>query len=207
MTIQTAKLLPSVAAWGLLQLAILGIGAGGFPLWAHHPLPRESLGFQEMLCGQTLLIAMLFPVLTGSVWAVVLNLLLVVPFDELSGLLSVMTQATIFEGFACVALWMIGLAGWRRMLKSENQQLVGSMTALLFTAGGVLMDYLHWEKSLAEDQGASFRAISLLARLCSPAGLSSPATWALAGSPLILFVVVGIPSTLIARMRMLRKKA
>jgi len=146
-------------------MAILGIGACGFPLWAHHPLPRESLAFPELLCGQILILSMLFPILTQIGWLLAINLALMVPFDELAGLLSNTPQTIIAKCGCSVGLWMVGLAGWRMALKDYRSYLFVIMVALLFTAGGAVADYLRWEATAAAGIN-HFSAISFLPNLC-----------------------------------------
>src|ERR1039457_1137742 len=87
----------SVFIWGLLNAAILAIGAAGLPLWAHHPFPRESLAFHEIICGQLLLGALLFPILARTPWTLAINLAFILPMNELGGFLSNLSQGQILQ--------------------------------------------------------------------------------------------------------------
>ena len=51
---------------------------------------------------------------------------LMLPIDELGGLLSNLDQIGMVRCYACVAIWMIGLGIWRHLLKSERHQLIGN---------------------------------------------------------------------------------
>jgi hypothetical protein len=214
----------SVAIWALVQLALLGIGATGFPLWAHHPLPRESLALPELLCGQILIIAMLFPLLGISAWAIAINLMLMLPFDALAGLLSSTPRVSMLRGFGAAGLWLLGLTGWRRFLDrsspgsdhpagalfSESKQCPRGTTAtrnrfnhlvvtaaLLFTAGGAIWDYLRWEAALSDGRGGSFTALSILPQTCHFLGENTWLAWLECATPLLLLLSVVIFSTLL----------
>lgn len=191
------QMLASVATWGLLQLALLGIGATGVPLWAHHPLPRESPALPVLLCGQVLVIAMLFPPLGESIWAIVINLVLMLPFDALAGLLSNSPRMAMLRGFGAVGMWLLGLTAWRRILGDSrwNQSIVTG--ALLFSAGGAMWDYLRWEAALADGRGSSFSALSILPGICHLLGENRVLVWLECAAPLLLLLPVAILSTLL----------
>jgi len=171
------KQLLSAAIWGFIQLGLLGIGASGFPLWAHHPLPHESLSLPVLLCGQTIFISLLFPAIVPTIPTLAMGLLLMIPMDELAGMLSNTPQPAISRGFACVGVWMIGLGGWNWIARDSKKQLVVSGLGILLTAGGAVLDYLRWEASTTVGRSSDFYPISILPRLCKFTAGESAMPW------------------------------
>jgi hypothetical protein len=163
---QPSKHLPAIATWGFIQVALLGIGASGFPLWAHHPFPRESAALPVLLCGQVLLIGILFPNFVFDAKGLAVASALMFPLDELAGLLSSSPQTIVCMGYACGLLWMVGVVAWGRMLTGPRKQIVVAMLLTLMTAGGAVFDYLRWEASAIEGKAGRFSPISLLPNLC-----------------------------------------
>jgi hypothetical protein len=190
--IQTGNLISirAVLAWGCLNLTLLGIGAAGLPLWAHHPFPRESLTIEVLMCGQTLLASMLFPLLARTRWTLAINLAFLLPIDELGGLLSNWDQFPILKCGLCVGAWMFGLGMWRFVVKSEETRLAIIAAATCFTAGGAVLDYLRWEVSASNNQSASFMPFSLLPAMCVLH--FNPITWVEAMLPMMLATMVWV---------------
>ncbi len=217
MTIQTDKIAPAsntggnaggagavvlpVAVWGFLQLGLLAIGACGYPLWAHHPLPRESLSLQVLICGQILLSSMLFPTLLASEWAILINMVLVLPMEELAGLLSHADQLTILTCSGIVMLWMLGLASCARLLKSYRDYPLLISLGMLLSAGGCVLDYLRWEASASGAAASHFAPLSLVCRVCVADLLNTPATWLSASLTLLAVWTAHFTSTLLHRKR------
>jgi hypothetical protein len=189
---QPDKQILSVIVWGLLQLSILGIGASGFPLWAHHPFPRQSLALQEMLVSQTLLIALLFPGLISKPWHLGIALVLMLPMDELAGSMSSSSQACIWMGFVCVGVWMAGVGGWALLLKDSASQIAIAGLATIVTAGGAILDYLRWEAAASNGQSSAFSPISMLPKLCQSIETHTAVPCIQASFPAIALVVVRV---------------
>jgi hypothetical protein len=187
--VQTDKQFLRLLAWGILQLAILGIGASGFPLWAHHPFPRESLALQEMLVGQAIILAGLFPVLMDRPRDVVIATALMIPMDQLAGLLSNSPQISIWSGFGCLTLWLVGLGGWAVFLKESGRQTLVTGLAMLLLIGGGILDYLRWETAATNGQSSAFLPISLLPHLYWGVKGPSARLWIQAGMPLAALTV------------------
>jgi hypothetical protein len=175
----------SVLAWGAVNLALLTIGAAGLPLWAHHPFPRESLAFYELICGQTLLVSMLFPLLAQTRWTLAINLAILLPMDELGGLLSTLDQAGILRCWFCVGIWVAGLGVCSRLLDLERRKLAVVALASCMTAGGAVVDYLRWEAAAINSQSNSFAPVSLLPCLCDLVLHFNPKPWIWAAIPAI----------------------
>jgi len=176
----------SVCTWGFLNLALLGIGAAGFPLWAHHPYPREALSIYVLICGQTLLASMLFPLLAETRGTLAINVAIVLPFDELAGLLSNLDQILIFRCGLLAGTWLAGLGAWRFWLKSERTRMAAVCAATCFAAGGAVLDYLRWEAASISSQGQSVMPRSLLPALCDAVLHFNPISWIEASFPLVL---------------------
>jgi hypothetical protein len=132
--------LSPVLIWGGIQIALLGICAGEFPLWLHHPYPRESAAIEVMWCGQVLSIALLAPVLFRSGWVTVMGIVMMAAMDELAGVFSNCPQFILAKGFVCVIAWLIGLAGLSWMNQDVRYQLLVNTVAILVVAGGALLD-------------------------------------------------------------------
>jgi hypothetical protein len=192
---QANKHLWPVAIWGFLQLGLLGIGASGFPLWAHHPFPRESLALPILLCGQVVLINLQLPKLSGQ--ASTLGIVLMLPIDELAGLLSNSSQTEILTGFACVGLWFLGLAIWLGILRNPKLELTLGMLAMLWTVGGAILDYLRWEFNAST--GTIFTPVSLLPGLCRTIQAAAPAPWLQVSTPMLAGLIVMAVLSLLRR--------
>jgi hypothetical protein len=186
------KQISAAAIWGIFQVLFLVIGASGFPLWAHHPFPREALAFSEMICGQALLFALFSASLAESGWGLLLVLILTLPMDELAGLLSNTPQIIIIKGFACISLWAAGLVGCVGVLGTSRWIPLVPALATLLTAGGAILDYL-----MAEAQAGTLRheiwiPVSLLPNLCLLIEHGSSVAWVETTMPLFLFFVAHI---------------
>jgi hypothetical protein len=177
--------LRSVLLWGLANLALLGLGVSGFSLWAHHPAPKESICFFVLICGQVLVASLIFPKLAATIWTLVVNLLMLIPFAELAGSMSNLNQAQILRGIGSVGLWFFGLACWKGLL-SDRKLLIVIALAGLFTVGGAILDYLRWEAVANSGASATFHAISLMPRLVQNTQFGEAGCWVEACLPLIL---------------------
>jgi hypothetical protein len=190
---RTRTIFLSVLAWGVVNLVLLGIGASKLPLWVHHPYPRESLALQELLCGQVLLASLFFPLIAAS-GSLLINLAVMLPIDELGGMMSNASQMQVLRCYAWVCLWIVGLAGCGMVWKRPEPRIIASALASIFTIGGAVLDYLRWEAAAARGQGSSFQPLSLLpffGRFCQD---MNPVTWVLAVLiPLWLGVVLVLP--------------
>jgi hypothetical protein len=178
-----------IFVWGFLNLALLGIGAAGLPVWAHHPFPRESLTFYELICGQMLLASMLFPLLAETRWSLAINLALLVPIDELGGLLSNLDQSGILKCWLCVGIWIAGLGTWNRILIQDRAKLGIAALAIFMTAGGSVLDYLRWEAASIAGGSGSFSPISLPPCACDLILHFDPKAWIQASVPAVLATI------------------
>jgi hypothetical protein len=175
----------SVLTWGSVNWVILAVGAVGWPLWAHHPFPRESLSFYELICGQVIVSSMLFGVIAGNRWTLLVNLALILPMDELAGLSSNTPQLQILGGATMVSWWIIGLWILKNACRSEAMRLGVVAAASLFTMGGAIFDYLRCESAAAAGVTNAYQSLSLLPNLCRGGFPSASTTWVQASLPAI----------------------
>jgi hypothetical protein len=128
----------SLLVWILIQLGALALAVSGKGLWAHHPVPRESLAVQEMLVIQIAGMGMLFPILLANFLTMIAAVVLVWPFLQFAGILSGTAETQIIYASLYVSVWIAGL--WLcRDLK------FGIVFAELFTLGGAIFWYLYLE--------------------------------------------------------------
>src|SRR5438309_11262832 len=111
--------------WIVLQLLALALGASGAPLWAHHPLPRESLAAAVVFSGQIIALALLFPLLLPNRITSLAVAVMALPFIQLGGLLSGTSETSLMAASAYVELWLVGLAFLAAILREPVAQVVG----------------------------------------------------------------------------------
>jgi hypothetical protein len=186
------------ATWGFLQVFLLVICASAFPLWTHHPFPRESLAFEEMICGQALIFAILGPYLATGARGLAMAVAVTLPIDELAGLLADLPQAMILKGFVSISIWIIGLAGLTGLLKGSGQLWI-LMLGMLYTAGGAILDYLRAEARAGQNRPTDWNPISLLPNICLIIKHQSRLGWAEVSLPLLLSILVRITRKLSPR--------
>ena len=183
--------------WVFLQLLLLACGAGGAPLWSHHGFPREAWALQEMVCGQAILIGLLNPFVAANGRTLIINIAILMPMDELAGLLSNSPQAVICFSILCLSLWFAGLAGCLWLVRGTTSAMLITCFAAIFTLGGVVLDYLRAEAFANNGNGGSFHPISLLPALCS-IGSGGPARALLES---IFPIIVGLALLIVNRLR------
>jgi len=142
--VRTVDVMP-VLAWILIQLAALGLGASGLPLWAHHPLPRESIAVDEMVAIQIAATAMLFPVFLVNAQTTVVIAALLWPFLHLAGILSGTPEVALLLACTSISVWIAGLGSCKAGLNSPAATMLGVCLAQTFSIGGVLLWYLFQE--------------------------------------------------------------
>ncbi len=175
----------AVIIWVLIQLAALGIGSGGTPLWAHHPRPAESIGADEMMVVQISAAAMLFPFLFPNFSTTLAAIALAWPFLQLAGWLSATAASNLLGASLFVSLWIAGLACCWAATRAEANWL-GWCAASMWTLGGVVLWYLHCE---AVDFAAARLSMEYFGPIfCGLAQLrqriSSPIVWITAATPI-----------------------
>jgi hypothetical protein len=173
----------------LANLALLGLGVSGFPLWAHHPAPKESICFFELICGQVILSSLIFPKLTPTLCTLFANLSMLIPFAALAGFMSNLSQIQILRGTGCVGLWMAGLAFCRKLLVNDRQVMIAIALASLFTAGGAILDYLRWEAVAISGATGPFKPISFLPKLVQNTQYGEAGCWVESCLPLLLAMI------------------
>ncbi len=179
----------AVVLWSAVQCAALVLAAAGVHLWPHHPDPPESIALAELVTIQVFASALLFPVLfaDGANWVV--SVALLIPMEQLAGLLSAAPEAVMWMESGYVALWVVGLAGWARLARSDLTRACLTAAATLLSLGGCLLWYVAAEAAAQagrstpdpSDYGTLMASV-MLSATCRPPHLVA---WTVAGSPLL----------------------
>jgi len=141
----TSSLIAPLLVWSIVQLIALLASAARVRLWATFPASGESLALIELLTIQLIASSLVFPFLCrtrGSTLAISLTSL---PAFAFAGFLSQANWTAVLACFAFLALWLIGLAGWREVVRTEPAQLIAISIASIFAIGGAVVGYLMRE--------------------------------------------------------------
>jgi hypothetical protein len=166
--------LSAILMWIVLQLLAVALAAGRVPLWAHHPLPRESLATAEVAAVQIISAALLFPLLLPNFSTSCAIVVLTLPFVQLAGILADETEMRLLVVSALVVLWVGGLALLGPALRTPRAQAVAVALTSAICLGTPLLCYLHNEAT------ADGRALL---------GVTAPLTWVIAAVPLLAGVI------------------
>ncbi len=131
----------AITVWIGCQTLVLLAAAAGVRLWSRQPGPPESLALSELVGVQIVAAALLFPVVLADGRTLVVNLSLIVPMQQLAGLLSAVPQAVVLRSTAFVAVWVVGLAGWARTARTDRARTAAVVAATLLSVGGALIWY------------------------------------------------------------------
>ena len=71
------------------------IGGRRFPPLVASSFPAGVVEFLRLICGQMVLISLLFPALARTPWTLAINLVLILPVDELGAILSNLNQMQV----------------------------------------------------------------------------------------------------------------
>jgi hypothetical protein len=170
--------LSAILIWIVLQLLALALAAARVPLWAHHPLPRESLATAEVAAVQIISCALLFSLLLPNFFTSCAIIALAIPFIQLAGMLADDPVTNLLLASALVALWLAGLALLSAALRSPRAQALGVAIVSMLCLGTPLLSYLHSE--------ATPGATSMLSTW-------SPGLWLVAAIPLA--IGIGLKAT------------
>jgi len=136
----------SLILWISAQLITLTIASRGVPLWARHPAPRESTAAAELIAVQIALAAMVFPFLLPNRSTTIAVVFLALPFGQLVGMLSSISESQILCGWIYLTIWLVGLSCCSQLIGSDPRaKLWAICAASLFALGGVIAWYLHLE--------------------------------------------------------------
>jgi hypothetical protein len=143
-----------VLVWLLVQGAALGVSAARVPFFAikSFPDPGERLALGVMLVAQIAGAAMLFPYLMRDARAAAMVIASSWPFTILAAFLTGRTDSRpIAAAVVFVTAWLLGLALWRGVLRSDRATAVGVCVAMLLALGAPLLWYLRAEFVLQSD--------------------------------------------------------
>jgi hypothetical protein len=135
----------AIVIWLLVQLAALTACAARITFWARSPAAGEQLALAVMLCVQVGTSAVIFPYLLSDRSSTILAIVTGWPLAQLAAYLSdaSLTQAT--GGELYVSAWLLGLAFYSPLLRSESAKLIGAALAGMIAIGGSLVLYLRLE--------------------------------------------------------------
>ena len=135
-----------VALWCGIQCVALIAATTGIHLWPHHPDPPESIALAEMVSVQMGAAALLFPIiLGGDGWGIVVSLAAPIPMQHLCGALSATPQRVVWITSGHVTLWLLGLAAWAKLARTDLARSCLISAATLLSFGGVLLWYVAAE--------------------------------------------------------------
>lgn len=154
--------LAPLALWLALQLVALLLPALHVPLSDEFPRPIERIAMHEMLVVQVTAAAMLFPMLFKNIATTVALVASTWPFLQLAAMFSATPPPRLLSAGLYVALWMITLALFNSMLRTDRARLRAAALATSFTLAGPLLWYLHQEFGTAAEAGATMVALNPL---------------------------------------------
>ena len=137
-----------ICLWLLIQMTALAISTTRVPFYAakSFPEPAEILAAGVMLTFQIGAAAMLFPYLLRDWRATGLVVIASWPFMILAQILtSEPGFRTYLTAAPFVAVWLVGLALWRSILRSPRWLAAAATVATLITFGGPLLYYFRSE--------------------------------------------------------------
>jgi hypothetical protein len=168
--------LSAILIWIVLHLLALALAAARVPLWAHHPLPRESLATVEVAAVQIISTALLCPVLLPNFPTSCAIVALSLPFVHLAGILAGESEIKLLAVSSLVLLWIGGVALLMGALRTPRAQAVAVALISAMCLGTPLLCYLHNEATPE--------------RTALPVGVTAPLTWIIAACPLLVGVIL-----------------
>ncbi|HEV2295178.1 MAG TPA: hypothetical protein VGR35_15090 [Tepidisphaeraceae bacterium] len=136
--------------WLAIHLLALSLAVFRVPLSARFPLPGEQFAIHLTLAAAVVASAMLFPFLLRDAKTSVMMILTIAPFVQLSSYLSLIPPGRAALAGLYVATWLITLALWRTVLRSQRAQMLGVSCALALSMGGAILWYVRAESPQPE---------------------------------------------------------
>jgi hypothetical protein len=171
------------------------------PLAAQYPEPAEQMAAYVVTGAQVVGAALLFPLLLRSRRSTVEVIASAWPFLLAAGYLAGMPPAALLWPAAWVTAWLLTLALWLPVLRSERLRMVGVSVASLLTLGGGVTRYLRLEfaGASAEPAFAPESASPLLSTWTSLNDSTAAAGWILLGT--LVLAAIAFRAALAARKR------
>jgi hypothetical protein len=141
----TSSLTAPLLMWSIVQLIALLASAARVKLWATFPTAGESLALIELLITQLIASSLVFPLLCRTRQSMLAILLTSLPAFAFAGFLAQANWTTVLACFAFLALWLIGLTGWREVVRTERAQLRAISIVSALVIGGAVVVYLARE--------------------------------------------------------------
>ncbi len=136
--------------WSLLQIAVLAIAAGNWPLVLAQGQPTERWALMLLVAMQFSIGAIFAEPLLGSASRAAVNIALAWPMLQLAGLLAGQPQSHVLAASGAVTLWLTALACWMGALPEHGRgrslwrgrPVVSALTGA-WTLGGAVLAYCH----------------------------------------------------------------
>lgn len=137
----------ALLVWLVAQMLMLLVPVSRIKLADEFVRPAESLALAEMMAGQMVVLALMFPFLLRSAGASVAIAASGWPFLLLAGVLASTPGQQVGWCAAYLTLWVAVLAMWRSVLRTRALQMVGVAIPSALVLGMPLLEYLHEEFS------------------------------------------------------------
>jgi hypothetical protein len=141
----TSSVTAPLFVWSIVQLLALGLSAARVKFWAAFPATGETLALSELLVVQLIASSLLFPFLCQTRQSVIAILVASLPALGLAGYLAQASFTAVASTAGFLTLWLIGLSGWREVVRTERTQLIAVSLASTLTIGVAVMFYLAKE--------------------------------------------------------------
>ena len=135
----------AVFCWLALQMLALAAAAFRVPFSARFPALGEQLAMQEMLVVQMIGSALLFPALFRTLASAAIVIGATPLLMMMAGVLAAAEAETMLAICAYALLWMLGLAFWSTVLRTERARMYGVATAAALVIGGATLAYVARE--------------------------------------------------------------
>lgn len=152
----------------MVQWIALLLAADRIPLAAHYFAIPELHASQIMLVAQFSWMAILFPVLCRSWQMGIATLASGWVMLVLAAMLSAWQMSDVLQPAAYLGLWVLALMLWRRVLRSNWLQMMGSSLIATFTIGGPLVWYFGTDLGQGAAESAIWKFGPMLGILVHP---------------------------------------
>ena len=131
--------------WLAVQVCALAVSAARIRLWASAPQASEQLALAVLLAAQIGSASLLMPRLLASGRSTLIAIVTAWPLGELASFLADQPLARFIAAQAYVSVCLLGLYCWTRVIRRPTAQLYASALAIMASAGGAVLWYLHLE--------------------------------------------------------------
>jgi hypothetical protein len=145
-----------LALWLILQLLPLLAAAAQLPLSDQFPRPAEQLALDELIVVQITASALLFPLILPTLPSTLIAIAASWPFLQLAGFLAAAPPLRVLGSACYLALWLLTLNLWLRLLPHRKSLLIGVAIATTLALAGPLLWYLKAEFGMTDSPAAAW---------------------------------------------------